>query len=120
MSLGKSLLKRLFRISLHHSVNAVSDFLNFSGAVRRLMISFPLKDTPQRNSNPKNSNFVFSSLRNRVKLMMLVSPAPVPVQIFLSALLLLDKIVPRLVCIGTHTRSHLHICRYSSCLCKTA
>ena len=72
MSLGKSLLKRLFRISLHHSVNAASDFLNFPGAVRRLIVSFPFKDTPQRNSNPKNSNFVFSSLRNREKLMMLV------------------------------------------------
>ena len=72
MSLGKSLLKRLFRISLHHSVNAASDFLILPGAVRRLMISFPLRDTHQRNSNPRNSNFVFSSLRNREKLMILV------------------------------------------------
>src|SRR5665648_569757 len=97
MSLGKRFLKRLHRITLHHSLNAFSDFLNFSGAVRRLIVSFPPRVLPQRNSNPRNSNFVFSSLRNREKLMILFFSPASSRQILLNALLLLDKIALLLV-----------------------
>jgi len=53
------------------------------------------------SSNPKNSNFVFSSLRNREKLMMLVLSEPAPVRIPLGVFLLLDKTALDLAILST-------------------